>query len=87
MPDYVSLEGPIVLIDGLLHIRIPLAAGGDKRAPMAAKIGQIDGEFLDVTIPAWLAEKLRIGAGSLVIVDNKNGKFNLTRSAANDSPT
>jgi len=33
-----------------------------------------------------LAEKLRIGEGSLVFVDNQNGKLNITRSAANDDP-
>jgi hypothetical protein len=46
----------------------------------------IDGEFLKVVIQPWLAEKLRIAAGSLVIVDNVNGKFTITRSAANDEP-
>ena len=30
-----------------------------------------------VIIRPWLAEKLRIAAGSLVIVDNANGKFTL----------
>jgi len=50
------------------------------------RIGEIDGEFLKVVIQPWLAEKLRIRAGSLVIVDNLNGKFTITRSAANDEP-
>src|SRR5690348_6735799 len=31
-------------------------------------------------------KKLRIGEGSLVFVDNQNGKLNITRSAANDDP-
>jgi len=39
-----------------------------------------------VVIQPWLAEKLRIGAGSLVFVDNCDGKFNITRSAKNDDP-
>ena len=49
-------------------------------------IGEIEGENLNVVIKPWLAEKLRIGAGSLVFVDNRNGKFNITRSAKNDDP-
>ena len=53
-------------------------------APLAKGIGEIDGEFLKVVIQPWLAEKLRIGAGSLVIVDNASGKFTITRSVAND---
>ena len=31
-----------------------------------------------------LAKMLRIGAGSLVVIDNRNGKFTITRGAAND---
>jgi hypothetical protein len=86
MPDNISIEGPVELIDGKLTLRIPLAAGGDKLAPFARGIGEIDSEYLNVVIPPWLAEKLRIGAGSLVFVDNKDKKFNITRSAANDKP-
>jgi hypothetical protein len=86
MNDAISLEGPVELVDGKLMVRIPLAAGGDKLAPLARGIGQTDGEYLNVVIQPWLAEKLRIGAGSLVFVDNKNGKFTITRSAANDEP-
>jgi hypothetical protein len=84
MPEPISIEGPVELIDGKLTLRIPLEAGGDQLAPLARGIGEIDGEFLDVVIQPWLAEKLRIEAGSLVFVDNKNGKFTITRSAAND---
>jgi hypothetical protein len=63
-------------------IRIPLSAGGDQLAPVARGIGQIEGDCLCVIIRPWLAEKLRIGEGSLVVVDNKNGKFKITRSAS-----
>src|SRR5258705_13610002 len=84
MAEPISIEGPVELIDGKLVLRIPLAAGGDKLAPIARGIGEIDGDCLSVTIPPWLAEKLRIGPGSLVFVDDRNGKFTITRSAAND---
>ena len=84
MEDYISLEGPLELVDGQLILRIPLSVGGDKLAPFAKGIGEVDTEYLNVIIKPWLAEKLRIGEGSLVFVDNKNDKFNITRSAAND---
>ena len=87
MAEVISLEGPVEVVDGELAILIPLEAGGSELAPLAKGIGQIDGEFLKVVIQPWLAEKLRIGAGSLVIVDNVNGKFTITRSAANDEST
>jgi hypothetical protein len=85
--DPISLEGPVEEVDGQLAIRIPLEAGGDASAPLARGIGAIEGQFLKVVIQPWLAEKLRIGAGSLVLVDNVNGKFTITRSAKNDLPT
>ena len=84
MTDYVSLEGPVELVEEQLILRIPLDVGGDRLAPLAKGIGSIVGDELHVVIQQWLAEKLRIAEGSLVIVDNKNGKFTITRSPAND---
>ncbi len=84
MSDSVSLEGPVELVGGQLAVRIPLAAGGDKLAPLTRGIGRTDDEYLTVVIQPWLAEKLRIGVDSLVIVDNVEGRFRITRSAKND---
>ncbi|MHB1050642.1 MAG: hypothetical protein ACYC09_11215 [Bacteroidota bacterium] len=84
MEDITSLEGPLELIDGQLVLRIPLSVGGDKLASVAQRISRVDSEYLNVTIQPWLAEKLRISEGSLVVVDNKNGKFNIARSSTND---
>jgi len=80
----ISLEGPIELHGDQLALRIPLDAGGNELAPLARGIGVIDGGFLNVIIKPWLAEKLNVKLGSFVVVDNRNGKFNITRSAAND---
>ena len=82
--DIVSIEGPVERLHGQLALRIPLSAGGDELAPLVKSIGHIEGEHLIVVIQPWLAEKLRIGEGSLVVVDNRNGKFTITRSDAND---
>ncbi len=87
MAEVVSLEGPVEVVNGELAILIPLEAGGAVLAPLAKGMGEIDGDFLKVVIRPWLAEKLRIAAGSLVIVDNANGKFTITRSPANDEGT
>jgi hypothetical protein len=87
MAEVVSLEGPVEVVNGKLVILIPLEAGGAVLAPLAKGLGEIDGDFLKVVIRPWLAEKLRIAAGSLVIVDNANGKFTITRSPANDEGT
>jgi len=85
MPEPISLEGPVEVTDGQLTICIPLAAGGDVLAPLARAIGIVEGEYLKVVIQPWLAEKLRIVAGSLVVVDNVNGEFTITRSACTNA--
>ena len=40
-------------------------------------IGIADGEFFSIHIMDWLAKKLSIGEGSIVSVNNANGKFNI----------
>jgi hypothetical protein len=85
MTDPISLEGPLELHDGKLTLRIPLGAGGAKLAPFAKGIGEVDGGYLNVVIQPWLADELRIAEGSLVVVDNHDGKLRITRSARNDS--
>ena len=73
----VSLEGPVERIDGKLTLLIPLAAGADQFIEYSRGISEIDGEYLKIVIPEWLAGMLRIEEGHRVSVDNKDGKFNI----------
>lgn len=84
MEEIITIQGPVELYDGQLVLRIPLACGGDKLAPYAKGIGEIEGDFLQIVIKPWLAEKLNISQNSLVIVDNCNAELTITRSAEND---
>ena len=84
LSDFISIEGPIEIEPAGLTLRIPLDAGGRELAPYAKGIGGIEGDDLVVVIKPWLADKLRVGPNSLVVVDNIEGKFRITRSAAND---
>jgi len=77
MENITSLKGPVESVDGRLVLRIPLAAGGSQLVECSRGIGEVEGECLNVSIPAWLAEKLGIQAGSHVRVDNHDGKFNI----------
>ena len=77
--EIISLGGPVERVDGRLVLQIPLAAGGAALVPYSRGIARVESDTLVVTIPDWLAEKLGIGEGSSVIVDNRNGKFNITR--------
>jgi hypothetical protein len=80
MEDITSLQGPLENIDGKLILRIPLAAGGQALVACSRGIGVVDGDFLTVVIQPWLSSKLGISAGSIVTVDNRNGKFNIRPS-------
>ncbi len=86
MPEFVSLQGPVEKIDGKLVLRIPLDAGGGELIECSRGISEIEGEYLNVVIPVWLAEKLGIYEGALVAVDNRDGKFNLCLSDENPGP-
>jgi hypothetical protein len=77
MSEVTSLEGPVELLNGALVLMIPLAHGGNDFVACSRGIGQIEGDCLKVTIPQWLAEKLTIRQGSIVQVDNQDGKFNI----------
>jgi hypothetical protein len=83
VPEPISIEGPIELVDGELCLCIPLDVGGAELAPLARGIGEVKGDVLVVTIPAWMAVQFEIAEGSLMVVDNANGKFTFTRSAKN----
>lgn len=65
-------------LDGKLILRIPLEAGGAEFVACSRGISEVKDGCLVVEIKEWLAGMLRIEAGDLVHVDNRNGKFNIT---------
>ena len=73
----MSLSGPVEKINGKLMLAIPLEGGGDQFVECTKGIGEIEGAFLRITIPEWLSGMLRIEEGSIVSVDDANGKFNI----------
>lgn len=77
MEHITYLQGPIEKIDGKLILFIPLAAGGDQFIECSKGIAEVEGKYLKVIIPEWLAGTLRIDEGSVVNIDNKDGKFNI----------
>ncbi|HKN66043.1 MAG TPA: hypothetical protein VJW73_07185 [Gemmatimonadaceae bacterium] len=85
MDELVSLQGPVELVDGTLMLRIPLEAGGAALQTAARGISTVDEACLNITIPDWLAAKLGIAEGSIVAVDNRNGKLNITPVHPDDS--
>lgn len=78
--DFISLCGPIEREGSRLVIRIPLDDGGGDLHLVCQQISEIDGDDLVVPIPDWLAAKINLGEGTMVHVDNRNGKFNITKA-------
>ena len=76
--EIVSLQGPVENIDGKLLLRIPLEAGAEDFVECSRGISEVKDGYLIIEIKEWLAGMLRIEAGDLVSVDNRNGKFNIT---------
>jgi hypothetical protein len=77
MNEVISLEGPLELREGQLVLLIPLNAGGSELIDCAKGISEVEGEFLKVEIPEWLAGVLRVEAGDRIIVQNTHGKFGI----------
>ena len=85
MDSITSLEGPIENVDGKLALRIPLVAGGQELIACSQGIGVVDGDYLTIVIQPWLADKLKLSTGSIIFVDNRNGKFNISSGEADPS--
>lgn len=80
MDELMSLEGPVLKIDGQLVLVIPLAAGGDELIECSQGISEVQGDFLRIVIPEWLAGMLRIDEGDLVCIDNSDGRLRIRPS-------
>jgi hypothetical protein len=80
MEDVMSLEGPVLKINGELVLIIPLSAGADEVVEYSRGISELQEEFLKIVIPEWLAGMLRIEEGDLVCVNNTDRKFHIIPS-------
>lgn len=68
MENGMALEGPVLKVNGELLLLIPLADGGSELLECSRGISEVQGEFLKIVIPEWLAGILRIEEGDLVRV-------------------
>ncbi len=77
MNEVISLEGPVLKVNGQLALMIPLDAGGSELVECSRGISEIDGEFLKIVLPEFLVGLLRVEEGDLVWIHNADGKFNI----------
>lgn len=75
--EVVSLEGPVLKINGELVLLVPLEAGGSGLVDCSRGISTVEGAFLKIVIPEPIAGMLRIEEGDLVWIHNADGKFNI----------
>ena len=76
MENVMSLEGRVLKVMGELMLLIPLADGGSEMVESSRGISEVQGEFLKIVIPEWLAGMLRIEEGDLVCVQS-DGKLHI----------
>jgi hypothetical protein len=76
----MSLEGQVLKVKGELMLLIPLVEGGSELVECSRGISEVQGEFLKIVIPEWLAGMLRIEEGDLLCVHNTGGKFHINAS-------
>jgi hypothetical protein len=81
MEEVMSLEGPVFKVNGELMLLIPLADGGSELVECSRGISEVQGEFLKIAIPEWLAGMLRIEEGDLVCVHNTGGMFHINATS------
>ena len=77
MKEEISLEGPVLSVDGELMILIPLSDGGTEFVECTQGIGEVSGDYLKVVIPEWLAGVLRVEEGDRVVVTSTRRKFGM----------
>jgi len=77
MDEVMSLVGPVLKFNGELMLLIPLNDGGSQLLDFSLGVSEVQGEFLKIVIPEWLAGMLRIEEGDLVCVSNTDGQFHI----------
>ena len=77
MQELMSWEGLVVKVGEELMLLIPLDGGGSELMECSRCTSEVQGEFLKIVIPEWLAGMLRIEEGDVVYVDNACGQFHI----------
>lgn len=77
MEEAISVEGPVLKVNGELVLFIPLGDETDEWMESARGISKVQREFFKISIPAWLAVALRLEEGDLVCVRKAGGIFRI----------
>ncbi len=81
MGELMSLQGPVLVVKGQLTLLVPLQDGGAESIDRARGASEMEGSCLQIAIPEWIAEMLRIEEGDIVCVSNWDGELEIKASA------
>ena len=81
MTQPMSVQGPVLKINGRLMLLIPLDRQASEWAAGAHCDFEVDGDCLKIVIPDWLAGILRVEEGDLISVSNWDGELHIEPSA------
>jgi len=76
MENTAFCEWPIVKANGELMLLVPLAESIGSVNPSGGFL-DMQGKFLKIVIPGWLAEILEVGEGDFLRVSNADGDFQI----------
>jgi hypothetical protein len=82
MENVMSLEGPVLKVNGQLMLLIPLAEASTDAVERSRSISEVQGGFLKIVIPEWLAGMLEIEEGDLLRVQS-DGELRVGESSSN----
>ncbi len=77
MEEPMSLQGPVLKVNGQLMLLVPLEHGGSELVECSRGTSEVEGACLKIAIPEWLAGMLRIEEGDIVCVSNWDGKLQI----------
>jgi hypothetical protein len=77
MEELMSLEGPVLVVNGQLTLLVPLQDAGAESIDGSRGISEVEGSCLQIAIPEWIAGMLRIEEGDIVCVSNWDGELEI----------
>jgi hypothetical protein len=81
MDELMSLEGPVLKVNGRLILMVPLRDNATESMNRSRDASEEEKPWLKIAIPDWLAGMLRIEEGDVVHVSNWDGELEIRPQA------
>ena len=81
MENLMSLEGPVLMVNGKLTLMVALRDADKESIKRSRGVSEVEASWLKIAIPEWLAGILRIEEGDIVHVSNWDGELEIKPQA------